>query len=249
MILPVDRQSLEGHAGGACRGLWSGQERRTLKAYSLYVKGRALLYRRGASLPVAVECSKRRLPLILCTPLLWLALRTPIRFWPCMAFIHPETSRPKWQEAARRAVAADPSLAEAHCALAFGKLLFDGKKPRRARVSFCTRAESKVLPGARLVRGVLPPACRRKVSGRSCTRKIGLESDPLSCYANTMLSFAYLLAGEYTGAVRRGSGPWSWIRSLFSRGEGLHLGLQLSGRFEEAVAAGKAAVAVAGAIR
>jgi TolB-like protein len=220
---------------------------KNLEAYSLYVKGRALLYRRGASLPVAVEWFKKAVAL---DPVYALALAGIADAYTVLAmygFIHPETSRPKWQEAARRAVAADPSLAEAHCALAFGKLLFDWEKTTAEREFLSALELNPRYSQARDWYAVfyLQLAAGRLADGVAHA-KLALESDPLSCYANTMLSFAYLLAGEYTGAVRSGERAVELDSESFLAWGGLHLGLQLSGRFEEAVAAGQAAVAVAG---
>jgi len=65
--VPVDRQSLEVR-WKACRGLWSGQERRTLKRTRSPSKA-APCYIGWRVAPGCVEWSKRRFALIPCTRL------------------------------------------------------------------------------------------------------------------------------------------------------------------------------------
>jgi TolB-like protein len=220
---------------------------KNLEAYSPYVKGRALLYRRSALLPVAVEWFKKAVALDPEYALAWAGIADAYTVLAMYGFIHPETSRPKWQEAARRAVAADSSLAEAHCALAFGKLLFDWEKTTAEREFLSALELNPSYIQARDWYAVfyLQLAAGRLADGIAHA-KLALESDPLSCYVNTMLSFAYLLAGEYAGAVRSAKRAVELDSESFLAWGALHLGLQLSGRFEEAVAAGQTAMAMAG---
>ena len=220
---------------------------KNLEAYSPYVKGRALLYRRSALLPVAVEWFKKAVALDPEYALAWAGIADAYTVLAMYGFIHPKTSRPKWQEAARRAVAADSSLAEAHCALAFGKLLFDWEKTTAEREFLSALELNPSYIQARDWYAVfyLQLAAGRLADGIAHA-KLALESDPLSCYVNTMLSFAYLLAGEYAGAVRSAKRAVELDSESFLAWGALHLGLQLSGRFEEAVAAGQTAMAMAG---
>jgi TolB-like protein len=98
---------------------------KNLEAYSLYVKGRALIYRRGAMIPLALQCLKQAVDLDPGYALAWAGIADVYTLLAFYGFIHPEISRPRWLEAARRAVGADSSLAESHTALAFGSLMFD----------------------------------------------------------------------------------------------------------------------------
>lgn len=215
-----------------------------LEAYSAYVKGRALLHRRNALLPVAGECFKKAVSFDPEYALAWAGLADAHTVLAMYGFIHPETSRPKWQEAARRAVAAEPSLAEAHCALALGKLVFDWEKTTAEREFLSALELNPRYIQARDWYAVfyLQLAAGRLADGLA-QAKLALESDPLSCYANTMLSYAYLLAGEYVGAVRSAKRAVELDSESFLAWGGLHLGLHLSGQFEEAVAAAVMATA------
>ena len=154
---------------------------------------------------------------------------------------------PKWEEAARNAVAADPSLAEAHCALAFGSLLFDWNR---------TDADREFVRALQLNAGYIQARVwyaffyLQLASGRLpeglAHAKLAFASDPLSAYTNSVLSFAYSDAGEYADAVRSAELAAELDSESFLAWGSLQLGLLLSGRFEEAVAAGLRATAVSG---
>ena len=220
---------------------------KNLEAYSLHVKGRALLYRRGALLPVALECFKQAVLVDPNYALAWAALADAYTVLTLFGFVHPGTSRPKWGEAARNAVAADPSLAEAHCALAFGSLLFDWNKTDADR-EFVRALQ--LNPGYIQARDWYAFFYLQLASGRLAEglahAKLAFASDPLSAYTNSVLSFAYSDAGEYADAVRSAERAAELDSESFLAWGSLELGLLLSGRFEEAVAAGLSATAVSG---
>src|SRR5215472_14982448 len=89
-----------------------------LEAYEAYLKGRVLLYRRGATIPRALESCKRAVTLDPEYALAWAGLADAHTALGYYGFMRPEATMPKAIEAARRAVALDASLAEAHTALA-----------------------------------------------------------------------------------------------------------------------------------
>src|SRR5215813_5057028 len=96
---------------------------KNLAAYQLYLKGRALLYKRGLGVPRALECFKQAVALDPEYALAWAGLADSYTTLGYNGFAHPAATMPKGIEAARRAVDLDPSLAEAHNALAMACLM------------------------------------------------------------------------------------------------------------------------------
>lgn len=99
-----------------------------LEAYKLYVKARALLYRRGPMTPLALANLERAVVLDPAYAIAWAGIAESHAVLSFYGFEHPEVSKPKWRQAADRAVAADASLAEAHNALAIGSVWYDCNK-------------------------------------------------------------------------------------------------------------------------
>jgi TolB-like protein len=93
------------------------------EAYRLYAKGRALLYRRGGAIPHAAECFDRAVRLDPDYAQAWAGLADSCMVVGYHGFAHPNACMPKGMEAARRAAALDPSLAEAHNSLAMASLM------------------------------------------------------------------------------------------------------------------------------
>ena len=220
---------------------------KNLQAYSLYVKGRALLYRRGVKVSLALECFKQAVALDSEYALAWAGIADAYTLLGFYGFMHPETSRPKWQEAARRALAADPLLAEAHNALAFGSLMYEWDKPLAEREFLCALELNPLYVQARdwYACFYLGTTAGRLNEGVA-QAELAVESDPLSCYANSILGLLYGGAGRFSDATQSSERAVEldsesflprWVRQMV---------LFYSGRFEEAVAAGQAALAISG---
>jgi TolB-like protein len=94
-----------------------------LEAYQLYVKGRALLYRRGGAISRAAECFEREVALDPDYALAWAGLADSYTVLGYYGHACPEANMPRAVEAARRAVGLAPSLAEGHSALAMASLM------------------------------------------------------------------------------------------------------------------------------
>ena len=96
-----------------------------LEAYQLYLKGRALLYRRGLDIRRAAQCFERAVVLDSHYALAWSGLADARNMVGLYGFERPDATMPQAMEAAFRAVALDSTLAEAHCSLACVRLLYD----------------------------------------------------------------------------------------------------------------------------
>jgi serine/threonine protein kinase/tetratricopeptide (TPR) repeat protein len=217
-----------------------------LEAYQLYLKGRALLYRRGLNVHRAVECFDQAVTLDSEYALAWAGLadaRTMLGFY---GFVSPEATMPQAKNAATRAVALDPSLAEAHCALAMVCLLYDWE---------WSKAESEFVRAL-----ALNPLCIQAldwyglvylqwVAGRFeqgvLPAKKAVDSDPLSSYANAILACTYGQAGMSNEGVAAGQKAVE-LEATYIACWALEVNLHWAGQFERAVEAGKMALAVSG---
>ena len=96
---------------------------KNLETYQLYLKGRAFLYRRGGDITRAVAYFEKAVALDPEYALACAGLADSYTVLGYYGIVRPEDCMPKALESARRAVAIDPSLAEAHTALAMASLM------------------------------------------------------------------------------------------------------------------------------
>ena len=83
---------------------------KNLEAYQLYLKGRALLPRRGSAIPRGLECFERAVGLDPAYAQAWGGVADSYTTLGYYGLARPEATMPKGMEAARRSVALDPSL-------------------------------------------------------------------------------------------------------------------------------------------
>jgi len=124
-----------------------------LEAYQLYLKGRALLYRRGLDIRRAAQCFERAVVLDSHYALAWSGLADARNMVGLYGFERPDATMPQAMEAAFRAVALDSTLAEAHCSLAW---------PFR-----CSKISSRRLVG---LGGLEPPTSPLSVVAKPCVK-------------------------------------------------------------------------------
>jgi adenylate cyclase len=220
---------------------------KNLEAYQLYLKGRTLLYRRGGTIPLAAECFERAVRLDSEYALAWAGLADAYSALCYYGLAPAQACMPKGIEAARRAVALGPSLAEAHAALAMAALMGAWDRAEAER-EFLRALE--LNPRHIQARGCYALYYLAFSEGRLSEAveqaKLGLDCDPLSSYAHTAYGMVCGCAGQYADAVkaaRRGVelDPESYIAH-----HTLHCALHFCGRFEEAVAVGEKALAMSG---
>lgn len=220
---------------------------KSLEAYQLYLKGRALLFRKGSVIPRALECFERAVGLAPDYAQAWAGVADSYTNLGYYGFARPEATMPKGMESARRSVALDPSLAEAHSALAMACLMGAWDKAEAEREFL--RA-LKLNPKYIQARGWYALFYLQFAEGRLqegvAQAKLALESDPLSSYAHTIYSFSCAFAGKHAEAVHASRravelDSESYVAHLILAGV-----LYLSERFEEAVAASESALAISG---
>jgi serine/threonine-protein kinase len=220
---------------------------KNLTAYALYLKGRALLYRRGRSILEALACFQEAVALDAEYAQAWAGLADG---YTTSAYSGVDAARhvmPLALEAARRALVLDPDLAEAHSALACATMLYERDYALAERELTRALALNPNYPQGRAWYGLF---FLQWVSGRDDEAEAELSRlyalDPLSGYANVILAFSSLSAGRYQAAVghaQRGAelDPASFLAHLC-----LLAALTCAGRYEEAVAVGDKGLAMSG---
>ena len=217
-----------------------------LEAYQLYLKGRVLLYQRGLNIGRAAQCFERAVALDSEYAVAWSGLADARSMLGLFGYERPEVIMPQAKEAALRAAALDPGLAEGHCSLASIYVLYDRE---------WTKAEQEFLRALKLnpryVQNLtwyagfyLVHARGRFDEGIAVARK-AIEIDPLSGYAHSVLAHIYGIAGRAEEAIQSASaavelGP-SFFTYLF-----LMWAQRAKGAFAEAIAAAEMALAVSG---
>jgi serine/threonine-protein kinase len=214
-------------------------------AYELYLRGRALLVKRGRQVAEGMECLRRAVALDPRFAAAWAGLadaHSVLGYW---GIVPPGETMPKALTAARRAVLLDHDLAEAQNALAIALLLWE-RDYAAAGAAF--RRCLDLNPGYTQGRCwhalfYLQWVCGRLEEGVSEARK-ALAADPLSAYATSILAFALGTAGHAADAVEMArQGVKRDPESLFTHWV-LALAAQWQGLFEESIAAFTAAAAV-----
>ncbi len=218
-----------------------------LEAYQLYVKGRALLYRRGVAISRAAECFEREVSLDSDYALAWAGLADSYTALGYYGHACPEANMPKAVEASQRAVALAPSLAEARNALAMASLMGTWDRVKAER-EFLRAIE--LNPRYTQARDWYALFYLQFSEGRfeegMAQAKLALASDPLSSYAHAIYGLTCVLAGKHEEAIEASRSavqldPESYLAQMILQGV-----LHISGQLEESVDAGELALAMSG---
>jgi serine/threonine-protein kinase len=223
------------------------QPTQNMAAYQLYLKGRALLYQRGRSIALALDCFKQAVALDPDYAQAWAGVADGYTTSGYSGFAAASQVMPQGLAAARRAVALDPDLAEAHGALACA-LLVGERDYAGAEREFLRAIE--LNPNYMQARGwyglfYLQWVCGREREAREQLQLL-LDKDPLSAYAHFMMAFCLESAGQSEQAVTFSSrglelDPNSYL------GQWCHaVGLMLCGRYAEGERSAERALAISG---
>jgi adenylate cyclase len=218
-----------------------------LEAYRLYLKGRALLYKRGVAIPRAVECFQQVVAIDPDYALAWAGLAESYTALGFYGFAPARDSMPNGLEAARRAVAIDSSLAEAHSALAMASLLgtwnaTDAKSEFLRSIALNPRHVSAQSWYAFFYLQISAGELEEGVTQAN----VAVVSDPLSSYAHNMYAWTCIVAGKLDEALQSARRaielePDSYIAHI-----ALQEVLRLSGEYQESISVGQKALAMSG---
>jgi TolB-like protein/Tfp pilus assembly protein PilF len=217
-----------------------------LEAYESYLKGQALLYKRGSAIPRALTCCRRAVELDPNYALAWAALANCYTLLCWYGAAAPQGFMPKATEAARRAVALEPSLAEAHCALAVTSFMYTWDRAEAEReFARAIQLNPKDIQTLTWYGFYLQFSEGRLTEGME-QGKLALASDPLSGYANAMYASTCQLAGKTTESVEVSRRAVQLDPESFFANWVLQVALASSGQLEASVAAGESALAMSG---
>jgi serine/threonine protein kinase len=217
-----------------------------LEAYELYLKGRALLYRRGLDIRRAVQSFERAVTLDPEYALSWAGLADANNMLGLYGFEPPAKIRPVAKGAARRAVAINSFLAETQSAMGCVSLLCDWDLAK-AEQGFLRARELNPRYMQNLAWYALFYLiwARGRFDEGIAVMTEAVKFDPLSAYANAMLAFSFGHAGRGSESVEAANGAIRLEESFFTYWALQHA-LHAGGRLEEAAAAGDMAMAVSG---
>jgi adenylate cyclase len=219
----------------------------SLAAYEAYLKGRTLLYRRGAGIPRALECFHLAVALDPNYAVAWADVADAYVMLAFYGFVRPDTILPKAKETALRAVTLDPMVAAGHNALAAACYLCDWNWVK-AETEFVRAIEldpRSILARSRYALWCLLIAGGRFEEGIAQAKRAG-EFDPLSDYAATILAFAYYVAGKSAEALDAAKHAMEMEPESFLARVSLAFALHSQGRYAEGVTVIEAGLAISG---
>jgi tetratricopeptide (TPR) repeat protein len=218
-----------------------------LEAYQSYLKGRALLYKRGPAISRALVCCQRAVDLDPNYACAWAALSDCYTFLPRYSLAVPRDFMPKAMEAARRAVTLDPSLAEAHSALAITSLMYSWDRAEAEReFARSIQLNPKDIPALSWYGFFYLQLSEGRLTEGMEQAKLAVASDPLSGYAHAMYALTCNIAGNTAESVEVSRRAVQLDSESFLANWVLQLALASSGQFEASVAAGESALAMSG---
>jgi len=173
-----------------------------VEAWELYVRGRALIIKRGKHVAPGLDCLKRAVELDPSFAVAWAGIADAFTVQGYMGFAPPGEVMPKALTAARRAVALDPISGEAHCALAVA-LMFWEHDYEGARQAFIRGLElNPNNTQGRCWYGLFFLTWMGgKLSEGLAETRLAYERDTLSWYAPAILSCSLAVAGEAAQSV------------------------------------------------
>jgi serine/threonine protein kinase/tetratricopeptide (TPR) repeat protein len=218
-----------------------------VRAYELYLKGRAYLYQRGPGLRKGLRCIQEALEIDPDYPTALAGLAdatTLIAYYgagPMSAF------REAALDASRRAVSRAPDLAEAHCAVAVARLFFEWdwhgaitsfERALELNPRYTQARAWYALFGLGTLLGRFPESTRE---GAKC-----VEADPLSGYAHGMHAFCLIQAEDLDEAIAHATRARELDPDAYLPHWAVQTAYDAVGRWEDSIAVGEAALALSG---
>ncbi|MFH1518397.1 MAG: hypothetical protein ABIH17_11030, partial [Pseudomonadota bacterium] len=177
---------------------------KNMEAYEIFLKGRALQYKRGQTVTQAIACFEKAVAL---DPeygeaLAWMA--DSLRLIGTYGLRAPEVTMPKAKEIAEHALRMDADLDEAYATLADVALVYD--RDEQAAFRYWDRALS-LNPGhvrARCECAFWGLACLRGATDDALAQvRIAADADPLNAWVASMHALTLGVAGDYEEALRQ----------------------------------------------
>jgi len=218
-----------------------------IEAYELYLKGRALVDRRGASVPAGLDLLEKAVRLDAGYSLAWAAIADALTVLAYSGAARGSEAKPRAMAAARRSIELDPASAAGHTALACATLLFENDRAA-AKQEFERALELSPNYGMGRCWYALFYCqwARGDFEQGIAEARRALDSDPLSSYVTMNLANYLLTAGRLDEAIETGRRAIQLDHESFVARWALGIALGMSGRFEDAVATLEAAARMSG---
>jgi serine/threonine-protein kinase len=218
-----------------------------IEAYQLYLKGRALVDRRGATVPVGLSLLQRAVQLDPGYSLAWAGIADALTVLAYSGAARGSESRAQAMAAARRSIELDPGSAAGHTALACATLLYENNRAM-AKQEFERALELSPSYGmgrAWYALFYFQWALGDFEQGIAEARR-ALNSDPLSAYITMNLGNCLLTAGRLDEAIETDRRAIQLDPESFVARWSLGIALGMAGRSEEAVSTLEAAARMSG---
>ena len=216
-------------------------------AYQLYLKGRALLDRRGASVPTGLELLRKAVEVDPVYSLAWAGVADAFTVFAYSGAVRGSETKPHAMAAAARSIELDPRSAAGHNALACATLLYEND---RAKAGKEFERALELSPGYVMARCwyalfYFQWACGDFEQGIAEARR-ALDIDPLSAYVSMTLAACLCTAGRLDEAIETARRAVQLDPDSFVAHWILGVSLGTAGRFEEAVATLEGAARMSG---
>ena len=219
----------------------------SVEAYQLYLKGHALLGRRGTSIPAALDLFRKAVVIDPNYSLAWAGIADACNGLAITGSVSGTESKPQAMAAATRSIDLDPTSAAGHAALACATLLLENNRAM-AKQEFERALElrpSYVLGRSWYALFYLQWGCGDLEQGIAEARR-ALDSDPLSSYAAMILACCLCTAGRLEEAIEMARRAVQHDPESFVARWALGVALRTAGRFEEAVSTLETAAGMSG---
>ena len=218
-----------------------------IEAYQLYLKGRALVDRRGASVPPGLDLLRTAVELDPGYSLAWAGIADALTVLAYSGAARGSESRSKAIAAARRSIELNPKSATGHTALACATLLYENNRSM-AKEEFERALELNPSYGMGrcwYANFYLNWARGDFEHGIAEARR-ALDSDPLSAYVTMTLGVSLFTAGRLDEAIDTCRRAVQLDRESFVSRWALGIALGMAGRSSEAVSTLEAAAVMSG---
>jgi TolB-like protein/Tfp pilus assembly protein PilF len=207
-----------------------------VEAYETYLRGRAMLFKRGKYIKEALEQFQNVVEMDPGYALAWAGIADVHSLMGYYGLVSPKDARPRALLAANRAIESDPGSAEAHASLAVVEVLYNGD---------LNASEREFKRALELNPRDTQARCwyaffyllwaRGRFEAAVDEARNALDSDPLSSYAQSILGFCLLTGQRYDEALSVLRPAVLADPESFAARLSVGLCLSSAGRFEEAV--------------
>jgi serine/threonine protein kinase/tetratricopeptide (TPR) repeat protein len=220
---------------------------KNIEAYQLYLKGRALVDRRGASVPAGLDLLRKAVELDPGYSLAWAGVADALTVLAYSGAARGSESKTQAIAAAKRSIELDPTSAVGHTALACATLLYENNRAMAKREFERALELSPSYGMGRCWYALFYfQWTRGEFELGIAEARRALESDPLSAYVIHILGVCLFTAGRLDEAIHTCRRAVQQDSDSFIARWALGIAFGMSGRFEEAVSTLEAAAGMSG---